>query len=176
MRPLRVEDAARVYDDARDPDIYRFQQQRPPRSVDELRERFRRWSDGSSDAHVVWLNWCALERESGRIAGLLQATIDCAARTATLGYTIFPAFQHRGYAREAAGAMLEAVFARGDVERAVAEISEPNYRSRAVVESLGFVPCGRIPGAGRDDGRVCDDVVYERRQQRASGRSTTARR
>lgn len=158
--PLSVADAARVYDDAADPAMYRYLQQRPPTSLPDLEALFARWSGGSPDTRCVWLNWVAIERRSRERIGLVQATLDAPARTATIGYSIFARFQGRGFAREAATAMLARLVARGDIDRAIAEISEPNRASRAVVDSLGFLPSGRISGSGRDAGVICDDIVY----------------
>ncbi|GAC1424850.1 MAG: GNAT family N-acetyltransferase [Candidatus Velthaea sp.] len=158
--PLRVADAPLVYDDAKDPALYRYLQQRPPGSLADLEALFARWSGGSTGSRSQWLNWIPIERSTNERIGLLQATIDIPARVATIGYSIFARFQGRRFAREAAGAMLARLKARGDIDRAVAEISEPNMHSRAVIESLGFAPTGRIAGTGREDGRICDDVVY----------------
>lgn len=160
LMPLTVADAARVYVDAADPAMYRYLQQRPPASLADLEALFARWSGGSPDPRSMWLNWIAIERSSHERIGLLQATIDVPQRSATIGYSIFTRFQGRRFAREAAAAMLARLGARGDIDRAVAEISEPNAYSRAVIESLGFSPTGRISGTGRDAGVICDDVVY----------------
>ena len=160
--PLRIADAALVYDDAKAPALYRYLQQRPPASLADLEALFARWTSGSPDERLRWLNWTPVERSTKERIGLLQATIDVAARSATIGYSIFTRFQGRRFAGEAASAMLARLKAGGGVDRAIAEISEPNTFSRAVVESLGFAQTGRIAGTGREDGRICDDVVYTR--------------
>lgn len=160
LMPLTVADAARVYDDAADHGMYRYLQQRPPATLADLEALFARWCGGSPAARSVWLNWIAIERSTQARVGLLQATIDVPKRTATIGYSIFARFQGRRFAREAAGAMIARLRARDDIDRAVAEISEPNAYSRRVIESLGFALTGRIPGEGRKDGVICDDVVY----------------
>lgn len=158
--PLGVRDAALVYGDASDPGMYRYLQQRPPTTLADLEQLFARWSSGSPDARLMWLNWVAIERSTRERVGLLQATINVHERTATIGYSIFARFQGRRFAREAASGMIARLAARGEVDRAIAEISEPNAHSRAVIESLGFTLSGRIAGEGREDGVVCDDVVY----------------
>lgn len=162
LRPLTAADADPAFADASDPAMYRFLQQPPPASLGDLRSLYARWGGGSLDPRVIWLNWIAVERSSKERVGILQATIDVAARQATIGYGIFARFQGRRFAREAVEAMLARLKARDDIDRAVAEISEPNHFSRSVVESLGFSLTGRIAGTGREDGRICDDVVYTR--------------
>jgi len=160
--PLTIADAALVYDDAKEPALYRFLQQPAPQSLADLEALFARWTGGSPDDRTVWLNWIPIERSTKSRIGMLQATVDIAQRTATIGYSIFTRFQGRRFASEAASAMLARLKARGDIDRAIAEISEPNTFSRAVVESLGFQATGRITGTGRIDGTICDDVVYTR--------------
>jgi [ribosomal protein S5]-alanine N-acetyltransferase len=162
LRPIVAGDADAAFADARDPRMYRYLQQRPPATLDDLRILYARWAGGSHDPRMIWLNWIAVERSSKERIGLLQATIDVSARTATIGYSIFARFQGRRFAREAIEAMLARLKARDDIDRAVAEISEPNVYSRAVIESLDFTVTGRISGTGREDGRICDDVVYAR--------------
>jgi ribosomal-protein-alanine N-acetyltransferase len=162
LRPIAATDADAAFADASDPAMYRFLQQRPPGSLAELSLLYARWAGGSLDPRVIWLNWMLIERSSKERVGLLQATIDVAARSATIGYNIFARFQGRRFAREAVEAMLARLKARDDIDRAVAEISEPNIYSRAVIESLDFTLTGRISGTGREDGRICDDVVYTR--------------
>jgi RimJ/RimL family protein N-acetyltransferase len=158
--PISVHDAAHVYDDARDPEMYRYLQARPPASLAELEDLYERWSAGSADASICWLNWIVIDRASGERVGHVQATLDAPSRSATIGYSIFRRFHRRGFAREAARTLLAYLRERGDIDCVNAEISAPNTASRAVVAALGFVETGTIPGSGRDDGRVCDDVVY----------------
>jgi RimJ/RimL family protein N-acetyltransferase len=140
--------------------MYRYLQQRPPATLADLEALFARWNSGSPDPRVSWLNWMAIERSTKARIGLIQATLDLDARTATIGYSIFTRFQGRRFAREAAEATIARLRARGGIDRAVLEISEPNQFSRAVAASLGFELTGRIAGTGRENGRMCDDVVY----------------
>ena len=58
-----------------------------------------------------------------------------------LGYTVFPDFRGRGYATEAAAALLGWARGRG-VERFVASVAPENEPSLAVVRKLGFVRTG----------------------------------
>jgi [ribosomal protein S5]-alanine N-acetyltransferase len=58
-----------------------------------------------------------------------------------VGYTVFPSFQGRGYATEAAVALLEWAEALG-VRRFVASVAPSNEPSLAIVRKLGFVQTG----------------------------------
>jgi RimJ/RimL family protein N-acetyltransferase len=60
---------------------------------------------------------------------------------AEIGYTVFTAFRGRGYAKEAARALVEWAFAQGERE-VYASVSPENAPSLAVVRSLGFTQVG----------------------------------
>lgn len=66
--------------------------------------------------------------------GLQPATVE-------LGYTVFPAFRRRGYASEAALALIQWGEAQG-IRRFVASISPRNEPSLTIIRRLGFVRTG----------------------------------
>lgn len=59
-----------------------------------------------------------------------------------LGYTVYPAFRRRGYAREAIVALLAWARAQQGVVRFVVSVSPGNAASNALAASLGFVQVG----------------------------------
>ncbi len=59
-----------------------------------------------------------------------------------LGYTVFPAFQRRGYGRLAAAGMIRWAAGRG-VDSFVVSISPENLASMALARRLGFVKVGQ---------------------------------
>lgn len=60
---------------------------------------------------------------------------------AELGYTVFPSFRGRGYATEAAVALMSWAESRG-IRRFVASVAPGNDPSLAIVRKLGFVQTG----------------------------------
>jgi [ribosomal protein S5]-alanine N-acetyltransferase len=60
-----------------------------------------------------------------------------------LGYAIFPAFQCRGYAIEAASALMGWAHSSHDIHRFVASVAPDNHPSLTIVRSLGFVQTGK---------------------------------
>lgn len=60
---------------------------------------------------------------------------------AEIGYTVFTAFRGRGYAKEAAAALVEWAFAQGQDE-VYASVAPANAASLAVVRTLGFQHIG----------------------------------
>jgi RimJ/RimL family protein N-acetyltransferase len=65
----------------------------------------------------------------------------------------------KGYAREAAAALIDAVFAQTDVHRIVASIDPANLASMRVLEHLGF----RYEGTARDAEMVRGEWVDDMR-------------
>jgi len=80
--------------------------------------------------------WAVLERESGSLAGWVALFIDNG--TGELGYRFFRAFWGRGYATEAARAIITDAFAREGVLSIKALTMAANTRSRRVMDKLGM--------------------------------------
>jgi RimJ/RimL family protein N-acetyltransferase len=60
---------------------------------------------------------------------------------AEIGYTVFSPFRGRGYAKEAAGALVDWAFEQGERE-VYASVSPTNAPSLAVVRAVGFTQVG----------------------------------
>jgi len=75
--------------------------------------------------------------------------------TAEIGYSVLPAFQGRGYASEAAQALVAWGFAQRDVRRIVANCRADNVASIRVLEKVGL----------RQTGRDRDDLTWEIRAE-----------
>jgi RimJ/RimL family protein N-acetyltransferase len=160
LNPLAVSDAVLIGEALRDPALYQYLPQPIPADEADVRALVARWSGGSRDPDLIWMNWIGVETATLARVGLFQVTIEPAERTARIGYIIFTAMQHRGFGREGVGALVADLRSRGDVDLVLAEISEANRASRALIESLGFEERELRPGAGRDGDRLCADIVY----------------
>jgi RimJ/RimL family protein N-acetyltransferase len=87
--------------------------------------------------------WAVIERESGLLAGeagLFPLAED--RREIALGYALGVSYWNRGYATEAAAAVLAEAFGPLGLERVVAITRATNFRSRSVLAKLGFAPQG----------------------------------
>lgn len=80
--------------------------------------------------------WAVVARESGSLAGWVALFVDDG--TAEIGYRFFRAFWGRGYATEAARAVISDAFERAGVVRITALTMAVNTRSRRVMERLGM--------------------------------------
>jgi len=138
LEPLAQAHAAGMYALLSDPALYEFGQA-PPASAGQLAERYARLeARHSPDGVELWLNW-VLRLADGRLAGYVQATI-LPSDVCFVAYLVGRAHWRQGLARAAVGAMLAELAAAYDVERFAAVLEAANYRSRGLLESLGFTP------------------------------------
>lgn len=96
----------------------------------------------------TFIGWCSLTRWNLEY------------RSASLGYCFDDAFWGRGYATEAADALLRWAFDTLEVNRVQAESDTRNVASARVLEKLGFVREGTLREDCVVDGEVSDSWVY----------------
>jgi [ribosomal protein S5]-alanine N-acetyltransferase len=136
LAPQLAAHAEAMFEVLSDPLIYEFENA-PPRSLDWLRERFVKLETRrSGDGLEHWLNWVVCERGGGPI-GYVQATVQADGR-AYVAYELGSAHWGRGLGREAVAAMIEELAARYGVHTVQAIFKRANFRSRRLLEALGF--------------------------------------
>ncbi|MDA1001947.1 MAG: GNAT family N-acetyltransferase [Chloroflexi bacterium] len=88
---------------------------------------------------IAWLSRTVVLRDERRVIGSvsLKGRPDAAGQV-EIGYGIEPAWRRRGFAREAAGALLTHAFRPPAVRRAVAAIVPSNEPSVRIAEALGL--------------------------------------
>ncbi|HEY9180678.1 MAG TPA: GNAT family N-acetyltransferase [Candidatus Baltobacteraceae bacterium] len=149
LEPVRASHAQEAWPLVDDERMWRYFPEKRPSSLDALRRLYQKWECGSRQAGEIWHNWMCRERVSGTLAGGMQSTIIERGRCALIAYAIYPAFQRRGYAREASLAVIEYVRNAYTVERICAEMDIRNEASYRLAESLGFVRVGEESGEYR---------------------------
>ncbi|MGE7439421.1 GNAT family N-acetyltransferase [Kitasatospora sp. NPDC001175] len=151
LLPLRVEHAEEMAEVLGDPRLHTFIGGEPygPQA---LRARYQRMTAGSPEPGELWLNWVLRLREESRLVGAVQATVS--GSTAELAWVIGTPWQGRGYATEAARALLDRLVGQPfapavPLTAVVAHIHPDHHASAAVATALGLRPAGR-----RDDGEL----------------------
>lgn len=140
LEPQVAAHAAEMFDVLSDPAIYEFENS-PPESAAWLAERFAKLeSRGSPDGAEQWLNW-VIRLPTGALAGYVQATI-VRDRTAHVAYELASRFWRQGIGSAAVNGMLNELAATYGVRTFVATLKERNYRSLALLRSLGFEHTG----------------------------------
>ncbi|GAC1572358.1 MAG: GNAT family N-acetyltransferase [Candidatus Elarobacter sp.] len=150
LEPIRAGHADLLFEGFRDPSLYAYETDDPPGDLESLRERYRRVERGRSpgdDEH--WLNWVPVVRDTGAAAGFVQATVEDDRQYASIGYALIASQQHRGFATEAVGAVIDHLLGNG-VALLHAVIDVRNAPSISLVERLRFVRVGT---------RRSDDVI-----------------
>ena len=140
LEPQLTAHAAEMFDVLSDPAIYEFERT-PPVSAAWLAERFARLeSRASPDGAERWLNW-VIRLPSGALAGYVQATI-ASDGTAHIAYVLGSKFWRQRIGSAAVRAMLAELASAYGVQTFVATLQERNYRSLALLRSLGFETAG----------------------------------
>ena len=127
-----------------DPALYVYTGGEPP-GLEELQARYARQARGRSpDGSELWFNWIARTRESRTAVGYVQVTLTPAKGVADMAWVIGTEHQRRGYAREAAAAVVEWLASSLRVGRITAHIGDANLASQGVARGLGFTPSDDI--------------------------------
>jgi RimJ/RimL family protein N-acetyltransferase len=131
LAPLRVEDAEAMAAVLADGSLYEVIGGSPP-TVEDLRGRYARQVAGSGRPEEVWLNW--IVRVAGEPVGYVQATV--VDTSADVAWVIGTPWQGRGYATEAAAALVAWLRDRG---LAVLATVAPGHRaSERVATAVGL--------------------------------------
>jgi RimJ/RimL family protein N-acetyltransferase len=126
-----------------DPELYAFTGGSPP-SRQELRARYERWIAGSPDPAVSWCNWVIRLRDSGSLAGTVQATISTVDEPAAeVSWVVGTPWQGQGIATEAARALV-AWLGQQSIKTVIAHIHPGHQASAAVAAAAGLTRTGQL--------------------------------
>ncbi|TDP04505.1 RimJ/RimL family protein N-acetyltransferase [Roseateles asaccharophilus] len=119
-----------------DPAIYEFENA-PPDSEAWLHRRFELLeSRGPADGSEGWLNW-VVRLPSGQLAGYVQATVSREG-WAYVAYELNSQYWRQGIGKASVNAMLQELRSAYGVHEFIAVLKAKNFRSRALLLSLGF--------------------------------------
>jgi RimJ/RimL family protein N-acetyltransferase len=148
LSPLVEQDADAMVDVLGDERMYEFTGGRPL-TLDELRTRFRRLAVGlSSDNTERWLNWIVRTTVDGHPVGAMQATVAVDGSWADVAWEIGVPWQGRGFASEAATAVVGWLLDHGVPQ--VRALIHPDHEASARVAAHA----GLEPTADLVDGEV----------------------
>lgn len=139
LRRLTMDDFDNLLELHGDPDVMRFVDTGkpvPPQEIrDELPKLLREYEDFPGFGR-----WAAVETDTDEFVGWfgLRRREDIGPANATLGYRIHPRFWGRGYATEAARALVQHTFTQLCIRRISADAMAVNHRSRRVMEKAGL--------------------------------------
>lgn len=143
LEPLTLAHAEEMVAVLSDPALHRYVGGEPLSDV-ELRERYARQARGRSpDGLHSWCNWIVRERTSLAAVGYVQATVSDASRSAEVAWVVGSRHQGRGYAREAAKAMVAWLRASG-VSTVTAHVHPEHRASSTVARAAGLIETSTV--------------------------------
>ena len=138
LRRSRPEDAEAISAYRSDPDVHR-QQGWERTDPDGVRADIEEMTGRSPGEPGGWVQFSVQERETGRLVGDVGLSpADGEPGVIKVGYTMDPAFQRRGYATEAVGALVAYAFGSLDADVVRAYADADNVASIRVAEKVGL--------------------------------------
>ncbi len=118
--------------------MYEFTGGTPP-TLEQLQTRYRYLAAGrSDDGSELWCNWIVRAKADGAAVGVVQATVAADGSSADVAWEVGTAWQGRGIASEAAGAIVAWLVGEG-VAHIRACIHPEHYASATVAQRVGLV-------------------------------------
>jgi RimJ/RimL family protein N-acetyltransferase len=134
LRRPRLSDAPAIFESASDPDVARYADWPISTSISSVQERLRarehEWSSGAE------FHWIVTLPPDDRAIGGIACTIS--GHAAEFGFLVARRFWRRGYATEAACAIVEWIFSVPSVWRLSATCDVENVASARVLEKAGL--------------------------------------
>jgi RimJ/RimL family protein N-acetyltransferase len=136
LLPIAQQFAPSMFRVLNDPGLYEFTGGSPPKDVETLADRYKRWECGKSPSgSELWYNWLLHLRLQNELIGYVQATV--LPEYADIAWVVGSAWQRHGYATEAAKAVLQWLLQR-DVREIRASIHPAHNASMKIAEALGM--------------------------------------
>lgn len=146
LEPLHITDSAEMVEVLAEPTLYEFTGGEPP-TLDALKSRYARQTEGSGRPGEYWLNWIIRIRVENRPVGFIQATV--VDNQAELAWAVGKPWQGAGIASEAARSVANWLTETGS--RALTAHIHPQHRASAgVATAVGLHRTGVIDEEGEE--------------------------
>ena len=161
LRPFTVEDHDDAYAYHSRQDVVRYLYWEAPGVVEFREVLHRKMARTALLREGDGLNLAVVPRDVGRVIGDVALSWRSAEhRQGEVGFVFHPDFQGRGYATEAARAMLRLGFGGAGLHRIVGRLDGRNTASAAVLERLGMRREAHLVENEFVKGEWTDEVVY----------------
>lgn len=157
IRRFRAEDAAAFSAYRSDPEVARYQGWDAPYAIEDARAAVDAFAKGDP-ATPGWFQY-AIDL-GGELIGDIGVNLHDNRMQADLGFTLAPAYQGKGYAAEAVGALLRHLFVAQGLHRVSAECDARNGASARLLKRLGFQQEGLRPAYTWAKGEWTDDLLF----------------
>ncbi|MFC0628291.1 GNAT family N-acetyltransferase [Kribbella deserti] len=157
VRRFRAEDAEAFSAYRSDPEVARYQSWQAPYPIDQARATVEAFTEGDP-VKPGWFQY-AIDLD-GKLIGDIGVFLHDNLMQADLGFTLAPAYQGKGYAAEAVGALLDHLFDGQGLHRVSAECDVRNGASARLLKRLGFRQEGLRPAYTWFKGEWTDDLLF----------------
>jgi len=139
LRLFTDDDVDAVHEYQSDPEVTRFELYEP-RDRETIEAKIAKWQTATRlESDGDYLQLALTDRANGQVMGDMYFTIKSVVnQTVEIGWALNPRFQGRGFATEAARALLSLAFHTLDAHRAIAELDPRNSASVRLCERLGM--------------------------------------
>lgn len=159
IREFRLDDVDAVYEMDSDPQVRRYEG--APLTEADVRYRLEGAVEWAAETPRSIYKLAITLPPDNRAAGRLSLkVVDRAARSWEIGWTLHPRYWGKGYASEAAQALLEYAFITLNAHRVAATCLAENTASVRLVERLGLRPEGRLRHTVWLNDGWHDELVY----------------
>jgi len=161
LRPSRLSDAEAAFERCNLPEVARYQDWEMPYTLERAEQTMTELAamDGPTDGKS-WNLTVVDAAVPERILGALAVEITWGGRTGLVGYTFHPDYWGRGYATEAAQAMVRYLFTEFGVSRVESSAHPDNPPSHRVMESCGLLYEGLTRQSFWVGDECSDDILY----------------
>jgi RimJ/RimL family protein N-acetyltransferase len=174
LRKFRASDAADFLAYRQLPSVSRFQGDGWEKMTAEEAAAFvRKMAKSRPGLPGHWFQIAIERADTGQLIG------DCAihtlpndARQAEIGFSLNPAFQRRGYAREMIQALIGFIFTEMDMHRIIAITDVRNISSVSLLERAGFRREGHFRQNAWNKGEYTDEFLYAMLREEFRDRAT----
>jgi RimJ/RimL family protein N-acetyltransferase len=159
LRRFRIADAPVLAAYRSDPEVARYQAWDVPFGLPRAETAVANFIASDPD-RAGWFQY-AVERVTDRVLiGDVAVRLHDNLQQAEIGYTVAAAYQRRGYATEAVGAVLDRLFRVQGLHKVTGECDARNVASAALLERLGFTREGHLRQQTWIKGEWTDDLIY----------------
>lgn len=157
---MRPSDGASLWERRNDPEVARYQDWITPFPREHADQIARNCAAMKGPQNDDWWMVVVELADTGETIGDLAVRLENEGHTAEIGYTLASGHWGRGYAVEAAGALVEYLFDVLGIDRVWGELHPDNRPSAMVLERLGMLFEGHTRMSYWRAGEGSDDWVY----------------
>ncbi|MFZ5353648.1 MAG: GNAT family N-acetyltransferase [Bacillota bacterium] len=159
LRRITQEDAEDIFKMRNDPQMHEFTDTKPDTDIEESRAYIDKMNKGIDEDK--WIVWAIEHKPSGKVIGTISVwNIDIEQKSAELGYGIIPAYQGKGFMKEALGSIIDYGFNVMKLAALEAYTELSNLKSIRLLTACGFREVEKVDEKGYNNDKVFHMAVF----------------